>query len=157
MRVQALNINILKICHLWTKNFSYGRRSKHCYVQTLLMAKRKELNSHELVTILNIIILRVQYFWGDIFGKLRISCWGEFLFPERKMIEIFTSELKIRFAPIDWWKKHMHDVTHKYFSKKFKKQQCCIYVGWRWKKVAVKWSLKCLSEFLIKRDFSWVL
>ena len=101
MRVQALNCNKLKIFNLWTKNFSYGRRSKDWYVQVLLMAKRNEFDWNELVTILNIILLKVQYFFGDIFGKLGISCWDEFLPPEKKVMEIFTSKSRIRFAPID--------------------------------------------------------
>ena len=133
MRVHALNCNILEIFNLWTKNFSYGRRSKHWYVQALLMAKRNEFNSNELVTILNIILPKVQYFFGDIFEKLGISCWDEFRLPEKKIMEIFRSEWRIRFAPIVTWKKHMHVVTHKWIPKKVKKQQCCIYVGWRWK------------------------
>ena len=99
------------------------------------MAKRNEFNSHKLVTILNIILLQVQYFFGDIFEKLGISCWDEFSFPEKKIMEIFTSELEIRFAPISRKKKHMNVITQKCFPKKVKKQQCCIYVGPRWKKL----------------------
>ena len=128
----------MKIFNLWTKNFSHGRRSKRWYVQTLLMAKRNEFNSNKLVTILNIILLQVQYFFVDIFEKLGISCWDEFSFPEKKIMEIFTSELEIRFAPIGRRKKHMNVITQKCFPKKVKKQQCCIFVGPRWKKVAVK-------------------
>ena len=138
MRDQALNFNKVKISNLWTKNFFYGRSSKHWYVQTFLMVERIRLNSNELVTILNMILLEVQYFFGDIFGKLGISQQDEFLHPLKRIMEIFTSKSGIRFTLIDWSKKHMHVVTHKCFPKKFKKQQCCIYVGWRWKKVAVK-------------------
>ena len=70
MRVHALNCNILEIFNLWTKNFSYGRRSKHWYVQALLMAKRNEFNSNELVTILNIILPKVQYFFWWYIWKI---------------------------------------------------------------------------------------
>ena len=138
MRDQALNFNKLKISNLWTNKFSYGRNSQDWYVQTFLMVKRIRLNSNELVTILNMILLEVQYFFGDIFGILGISRWDEFLLPQKRIMEIFTSKSGIRFTLIDWSKKTHACRNPQMLSKKVQKTTM-LHICWlEVKKVDIK-------------------
>ena len=58
--------------------------------------------------------------------------------PRPKIFEMFISEFEFRLFLTNEEKKLICMVTQKCVLKNFQKQQCCIYVGWSLKKVAVK-------------------
>ena len=112
--------------------------SKDWYLHTLLMWSGITFISFKKVTILKIYPKEEIYFFASIFENWRICPMFEYSVSKQRIIDIFSLEMEIRLALIKEEKKVIWIVTQKCFLKNFQKQQCCIFDGWRWKKVAVK-------------------